>query len=77
MLLLENIGTSLKVGPNQLASLHKLLIEASHILQMPPPDLYIRQVRINFAPVSSIGSFCYHTLNKSLQFRTHSLAINT
>ena len=44
VLLLENIGTSLKVGPKQLSSLHKLLIEACQILQMTPPDLYIRQV---------------------------------
>lgn len=46
VLLLENIGTSLKVGPSQLASLHKLLLEAAAILQMVPPDLYIRQVAI-------------------------------
>ena len=44
VLLLENIGTSLKVGPDQLVSLHKLLIEAAGMLQMSPPDLYIRQV---------------------------------
>lgn len=44
VLLLENIGTSLKVGPTQLASLHKLLMEAAAVLQMAPPDLYIRQV---------------------------------
>lgn len=45
VLLLENIGTSVKVGPSQLASLNNLLMEASAILQMQPPDLYVRQVR--------------------------------
>ena len=45
VLLLENIGTSLKVGPNQLVSLHKLLLQAATILQMDhTPDLYVRQV---------------------------------
>ena len=44
VLLLENIGTSLHVGPNQLPSLHKLLVQASATLQMAtPPDLYVRQ----------------------------------
>lgn len=55
VLLLENIGTSLKVGPQQLGSLHKLLIEACKILQMTPPDLYIRQVPL---PASCITSVC-------------------
>lgn len=44
VLLLENIGTSLKVGPKQLSSLNTLLLQACQILQMTPPDLYIRQV---------------------------------
>lgn len=44
VLLLENIGTSLHVGPNQLPSLHKLLVQAAATLQMgTPPDLYVRQ----------------------------------
>ena len=44
VLLLENIGTSLKVGPSQLPSLHKLLLQAATTLQMDnTPDLYIRQ----------------------------------
>lgn len=46
VLLLENIGTSLKVGPDQLPSLHHLLTEAAAILQMEVPDLYVRQVRV-------------------------------
>lgn len=44
VLLLENIGTSVKVGPDQLSSLHSLLVEAARILQMEPPELYVRQV---------------------------------
>ena len=44
VLLLENIGTSVLVGPEQLPSLHRLLITAANTLQMAPPDLYIKQV---------------------------------
>ncbi len=45
MLLLENISTAVLVGPDQLASLHALLLEAATILGMDPvPDLYVRQV---------------------------------
>lgn len=44
VLLLENIGTSIKVGPTQLSSLHKLLLQASSTLQMEhTPELYVRQ----------------------------------
>jgi Zn-dependent protease with chaperone function len=43
VLLLENIGTSVKVGPTQLPTLHHLLTEAAAILQMEVPDLYVRQ----------------------------------
>ena len=46
MLLLENIGTSIKVGPSQLPTLHHLLTEAAGILGMEAPDLYVRQVRL-------------------------------
>lgn len=45
VLLLENIGTSIKAGPDQLPSLHRLLTEAAAMLQMEAPDLYVRQVR--------------------------------
>ena len=44
VLLLENIGTSVLVGADQLSSLHKLLLTAASTLQMDPPDLYIKQV---------------------------------
>lgn len=44
VLLLENIGTSVLVGPEQLPSLHRLLLTAASTLQMDPPDLYIKQV---------------------------------
>lgn len=49
VLLLENIGTSIKVGPQQLPSLHSLLTEAAAMLEMEAPDLYVRQVsRLSF-----------------------------
>ena len=56
VLLLENIGTSVLVGPEQLTSLHKLLLTAASTLQMDPPDLYIKQV-----PVSAcrLDTFCH------------------
>lgn len=44
VLLLENIGTSVLVGPEQLPSLHRLLLTAASTLQMDPPDLYVKQV---------------------------------
>ena len=43
VLLLENIATSIKIGPDQLPSVHKLLTEAAQILQIEPPELYVRQ----------------------------------
>lgn len=43
VLLLENIGSSVLVGPDQLPSLHALLAEAAAVLEMDPPDLYVRQ----------------------------------
>lgn len=43
VMVLENIGTSVLVSENQLSELHQLLIEASKILNIEPPDLYIRQ----------------------------------
>jgi len=43
VLLLENIATSVKVGPDQLPSVHRLLAEAASTLQMEPPELYVRQ----------------------------------
>ena len=46
VLLLENIGTSVLVGPEQLPSLHRLLLTAASTLQMEPPDLYIKQVSV-------------------------------
>ncbi|CAM8992287.1 unnamed protein product [Rhodiola kirilowii] len=43
IMLLENIGTSVLVSENQLAELHNLMVEAAAILNIEPPDLYIRQ----------------------------------
>lgn len=41
---MDNIANSILVGPNQMGSLHGLLLEACRILDMQAPDLYIRQV---------------------------------
>ncbi len=46
VLLLANIGSSVLVGPEQLPSLHRLLLTAACTLQMEPPQLYVRQVRL-------------------------------
>ncbi|KAK3247581.1 plastoglobule-localized metallopeptidase [Cymbomonas tetramitiformis] len=43
VLYLENISTSVLVGPEQLNRLHLLMLEAAEILDLDPPDLYIRQ----------------------------------
>lgn len=43
VLLLENISTSVLVGPDQLPKVHALLLQAAEMLQMEAPDLYIRQ----------------------------------
>ena len=39
----ENIASSVLVGEKQLPHLHKLLVEASHVLDLEPPQLYVRQ----------------------------------
>ncbi|CAA6659925.1 unnamed protein product [Spirodela intermedia] len=43
VMLLENIGTSVRVAENQLSDLYQLLIDACKILNVEAPDLYIRQ----------------------------------
>ncbi|XVF16202.1 hypothetical protein REPUB_Repub10bG0011600 [Reevesia pubescens] len=43
IMLLENIGTSVLVSKDQLPELHKMMIEAAGILNIEPPDLYVRQ----------------------------------
>lgn len=40
---LDNISSSVLVGPKQLPDLHRLLLEACQILELDPPDLYVRQ----------------------------------
>lgn len=40
---LENIASSILVGEQQLPHLHNLLLEACKILDLEPPQLYIRQ----------------------------------
>jgi Zn-dependent protease with chaperone function len=40
---LENIAASVLVGEKQLPQFHKLLLEACQILDLAPPQLYIRQ----------------------------------
>ncbi len=39
----ENIASSILVGDKQLPDLHKLLLEACKILDIEPPQLYVRQ----------------------------------
>jgi Zn-dependent protease with chaperone function len=40
---LENIASSILVSEQQLPELHKLLLEACHILDLESPQLYVRQ----------------------------------
>lgn len=40
---LENIASSILVSPQQLPDLHKLLLEACKVLDLEPPQLYVRQ----------------------------------
>jgi Zn-dependent protease with chaperone function len=40
---LENIASSVLVGEQQLPDLHKLLLDACQILDLEPPQLYVRQ----------------------------------
>lgn len=40
---LDNIASSILVGEQQLPHLHKLLLEACQILDMEPPQMYVRQ----------------------------------
>jgi Zn-dependent protease with chaperone function len=39
----ENIASSILVGEKQLPDLHKLLLEACQVLDIEPPQLYVRQ----------------------------------
>nr|CAB3472606.1 unnamed protein product [Digitaria exilis] len=43
VMVLQNIGSSVLVSPNQLPDLHQLLDEAAKVLNTEAPDLYIRQ----------------------------------
>ena len=43
LLLLETLASSVQVSDKQLPNLYSLLLEASSLLDMPPPDLYVRQ----------------------------------
>ncbi|KAL3526290.1 hypothetical protein ACH5RR_010946 [Cinchona calisaya] len=55
VMLLENIGTSVLVTENQLPELHSLMIEASNILNIEAPDLYVRQSPLPNAYTLAIG----------------------
>lgn len=46
VLLLENVATAVKAGPQQLPSVHSLLLEACTVLQMEAPELYVRWGRM-------------------------------
>jgi Zn-dependent protease with chaperone function len=43
MLVLEQISTSVLVGPEQLPEIHRLVLDAAEVLDVPAPQLYIRQ----------------------------------
>jgi len=43
VMVVENLGSSVVVGPNQMPALHKLLTKSSKILDIEPPDLYVKQ----------------------------------
>ncbi|RLM93045.1 putative peptidase M48 family protein isoform 1 [Panicum miliaceum] len=43
VMVLQNIGSSVLVSPNQLPDLHQLLVEAAKLLNTEAPDLYIQQ----------------------------------
>ena len=58
VLLLENIGTSVLVGPEQLPSLHRLLLTAASTLQTEPPDLYVKQVSATWLDLTSTWHPC-------------------
>ncbi|XP_022883922.1 uncharacterized protein LOC111400764 [Olea europaea var. sylvestris] len=55
VMLLENIGTSVLVGGNQLPELYQLMIEAAKILNIEAPDLYVRQSPVPNAYTLAIG----------------------
>ena len=40
---LENIATSVLVGPHQLPEIYQLLVEACQVLDLEPPQLYVKQ----------------------------------
>lgn len=40
---LNNIGSSVLISEKQLPEIHKLLLEACHIIDLEPPELYIKQ----------------------------------
>ncbi|MBD2329388.1 M48 family metallopeptidase [Alkalinema sp. FACHB-956] len=42
-LYMENLASSIQVSAAQLPELHELLLDACHILDLEPPQLYIRQ----------------------------------
>jgi len=42
-MVVDNLGSSILVGPNQMPTLYRSLMKASKILDMEPPDLYVRQ----------------------------------
>ena len=43
LMYLENIAASVRVGVDQLPDLHGLLLEACGVLDLEPPELYVRQ----------------------------------
>lgn len=42
-MLINNVAASVQVGPQQLPNLHDLLLEACQVLDVEPPQLYVKQ----------------------------------
>jgi len=40
---LENLAASVRVGPEQLPHLHELLLDACQVIDLEPPQLYVKQ----------------------------------
>eukprot|EP00249_Psilotum_nudum_P012396 c23757_g1_i2 orf=218-1123(+) len=55
VMFLENIGTSVLVSEDQLSNLYRLMLDASKILSLEAPDLYVRQSPTPNAYTLAIG----------------------
>eukprot|EP00981_Chlorochromonas_danica_P000616 scaffold139_cov260-Ochromonas_danica.AAC.13 len=54
ILVVDNLASTVRVGPNQMASLHQSLVKACAVLDMDIPDLYVKQ-----NPLPNAYTFAY------------------